>query len=42
MGIPTFAAYHYLRGRADRLVLKMEDISIGFVEDMVSGKKEKA
>jgi len=42
VGIPTFAAYHYLRGRADRLVLKMEDISIGFVEDMVSGKKEKA
>ncbi|MBI5178711.1 MAG: MotA/TolQ/ExbB proton channel family protein [Nitrospinae bacterium] len=42
VGIPTFAAYHFLRGKADRLVLKMEDISIGFVEDMVAGKKENA
>jgi biopolymer transport protein ExbB len=34
VGIPTFASYHFLRGKADRLVLTMEEISIGFVEDV--------
>jgi len=38
VGIPTFAAYHFLRGRADQLVILMEEISIGFVEDIAQRK----
>ncbi len=41
VGIPTFAAYHFLRGKADRLVILMEEISIGFVEDIAARKNAK-
>lgn len=43
VGIPTFAAYHFLRGRADRIILALEDVSIAFVEDtatMMAGRVE--
>ncbi len=36
VGIPAFAAYHFLRGKADRLILEMEELSIVFVEEITS------
>ena len=44
VGIPTLAAYHFFRGRADRLIFEMEEISIKFMEEvhhaLVKGEKE--
>lgn len=43
VGIPTLAAYHFFRGRADRLIFEMEEISIKFMEEMhhaITRKKE--
>lgn len=34
VGIPTLAAYHFFRGRADRLIFEMEEISIKFLEEI--------
>jgi biopolymer transport protein ExbB/TolQ len=34
VGIPTLAAYHFFRGRADRLIFEMEEISIKFMEEV--------
>lgn len=34
IGIPALAAYHYLKGKADRLIFEMEDISINFIEEL--------
>ena len=36
VGIPTLAAYHFFRGRADRLIFEMEEISIKFLEEITS------
>jgi len=34
VGIPALAAYHYLKGKADRLIFEMEEISINFIEEL--------
>jgi biopolymer transport protein ExbB len=34
VGIPTLAAYHFFRGRADKLIFEMEEISISFMEEI--------
>ncbi len=34
VGIPSLAAYHYLKGKADRLIFEMEDISVNFIEEL--------
>jgi biopolymer transport protein ExbB len=34
VGIPALAAYHFFRGRADRLIFEMEEISIKFMEEI--------
>ncbi|MGK7346747.1 MAG: MotA/TolQ/ExbB proton channel family protein [Candidatus Nitrospinota bacterium M3_3B_026] len=34
VGIPSLAAYHFFRSKADRLIREMEDISLSFVEDI--------
>lgn len=35
IGIPTLAAYHYFRGRVDKFVFEMEDISLKLLEELV-------
>ena len=34
VGIPALAMYHFYRGKADRLVYEMEEMSLAFVEDI--------
>ena len=34
VGIPTLAIYHYFRGKVDKLVFEMEEISITFMEEI--------
>lgn len=34
VGIPALALYHFFRGKADRLVYEMEEMSLAFVEDI--------
>lgn len=34
VGIPTLAAYHFFRGRVDKFVFEMEEISLKLLEDI--------
>ncbi len=34
VGIPTLAAYHFLRGKAEKLIFEMEEMSITFMEEI--------
>ena len=34
MGIPALALYHYFRGKIDRYVFEMEEISFQLVEEL--------
>jgi biopolymer transport protein ExbB len=36
IGIPTLALYHYFRGKVDRIVFEMEELSLLLVEDVQS------
>ncbi len=33
VGIPSLAAYHYFRGKADRIIHDMESVSLSFIEN---------
>lgn len=35
IGIPTLALYHYFRGKVDKLIHEMEEVSLAFVEDIM-------
>jgi len=34
VGIPTLAGYHFFRGKADKIIFEMEEISISFMEEI--------
>lgn len=34
VGIPTIAAYHYFKGKVDKFVFEMEEVSLALVEDI--------
>jgi biopolymer transport protein ExbB len=38
IGIPTLALYHYFRGKIDRFVFEMEEISLQLIEELVPKK----
>lgn len=40
VGIPTLAAYHYFRGRVDKFVFEMEEISLKLLEELAHRSKE--
>ena len=42
VGIPTLAAYHYFRGRVDKYVFEMEEISLKLLEELAHRSKEVA
>jgi biopolymer transport protein ExbB len=42
VGIPTLAAYHYFRGRVDKFVFEMEEISLKLLEELAHRSKEVA
>jgi len=41
VGIPTLAIYYYFRGRVDRLVFEMEEVSLKFLEELTQKKGTK-
>ncbi len=42
VGIPTLAAYHYFRGRVDKYVFEMEEISLKLLEELAHRSREMA
>lgn len=38
VGIPTLAIYYYFRGKVDRLIFEMEEISLKFLEELTQKK----
>lgn len=40
VGIPVLALYHYFRGRADKFVFEMEEISLKLLEELAHRQKE--
>jgi len=38
VGIPTLAVYYYFKGRVDRLVFEMEEVSLKFLEELTQNK----
>lgn len=41
VGIPTLAVYYYFRGKVDRLVFEMEEVSLKFLEELTQKKETK-
>ena len=41
VGIPTLAVYYYFKGRVDRLVFEMEEVSLKFLEELTQKKGTK-
>jgi biopolymer transport protein ExbB len=38
VGIPTLAVYYYFKGRVDRLIFEMEEVSLKFLEELTQKK----
>jgi biopolymer transport protein ExbB len=35
IGIPALALYHYFRGKIDRIIFEMEEVSLQLIEELV-------